>query len=62
MGPFLTGEDEYSPELNKEQALPMSWMASKAKQVTTMTEILATLLSLATAVYQINIHLFVGNI
>lgn len=66
MGPFLTGEDEYSPDLNKNrlQEADLSTVLEAFYKVTgasTTRELLATLSSSVTIVHQIDIHLFVGD-
>lgn len=67
MGPFLTGEDEYSPDLNKNR-LQEAGLANVLgalyglKGGTTTRELVASLKSLATAICYIDIHAFVDRI
>lgn len=71
MGPFLTGKDEYSPDLNKNKSI-QKWLQEaglatvlealcEARELSIRRKLQATLLSLATTVYQIDVHLFVGE-
>lgn len=66
MGPFLTGEDEYSPDLNKNrlQEADLSTVLEALYEVigvSTTRKLLATLSSLVTIIHQVHIHLFVGD-
>lgn len=71
MGPFLTGKDEYSPDLNKNKSI-QKWLQEaglatvmealcEARELTRSRKLQATLLSPVTTVYQIDVHLFVGK-